>query len=558
MQQKKASTNYEICFINDLKSGQIVYEDVFVEQRCLLAKGHVLTDRIITILKNRNVQQVMIEKALTTNHSDNSAMNIIEQMKYELGHDFLKVLGTLSSETRYGKALNNSEDVHFLKNLLANYMENPMIYKLFTNLKNHDESTYLHSMDVFTLGTLFALSEGITNIEEIALGYLFHDIGKMNITSTLLNKKERLTKEEYAAIQSHPTKGYQLLCSNGFEHIAHFAKSHNERLDGSGYPEGLTNDQLSHEMQILQIVDVYSAITMKRSYKDGVAAVIAMEKLIKQHTKFDSNLVYRFIDLIGIYPENAVVLLSDGNQAIVEKVNSLYPLLPTVKVIQTSETFQMPMDFSLSINKMITCQVDTPQQLFSKFSDFLLNNDEEQMIRYYKKLKVHYHKSEWFTHIYLPVLHIFRVMENYNMVPEVRFEEVKNKLLTMIEKTLKSFRQNHHHHEKILLLTEDQNTSAIIQIFEGILHNHNIYPFISIVNQSKEAIENMIMLCKAEKLIVIGDSFKDMPTSTIQYYHLTEQQLEGLLSRYSSTDVPTHQLLNDLGQFLKTEHLLWV
>lgn len=558
MQQKNASTNYEICFINDLKSGQIVYEDVFVEQRRLLAKGHVLTDRIITILKNRNVQQVMIEKALTTNHSDNSAMNIIEQMKYELGHDFLKVLGTLSSETRYGKALNNSEDVHFLKNLLSNYMENPMIYKLFTNLKNHDESTYLHSMDVFTLGTLFALSEGITNIEEIALGYLFHDIGKMNITSTLLNKKERLTKEEYSAIQNHPTKGYQLLCSNGFEHIAHFAKSHNERLDGSGYPEGLTNDQLSHEMQILQIVDVYSAITMKRSYKDGVAAVIAMEKLIKQHTKFDSNLVYRFIDLIGIYPENAVVLLSDGNQAIVEKVNSLYPLLPTVKVIQTSETFQMPMDFSLSINKMITCQVDTPQQLFSKFSDFLLNNDEEQMIRYYKKLKVHYHKSEWFTHIYLPVLHIFRVMENYNMVPEIRFEEVKNKLLTMIEKTLKSFRQNHHHHEKILLLTEDQNTSATIRIFEGILHNHNIYPFISIVNQSKEAIENMIMLCKAEKLIVIGDSFKDMPTSTIQYYHLTEQQLEGLLSRYSSTDVPTHQLLNDLGQFLKTEHLLWV
>lgn len=558
MQQKNASTNYEICFINDLKSGQIVYEDVFVEQRRLLAKGHVLTDRIITILKNRNVQQVMIEKALTTNHSDNSAMNIIEQMKYELGHDFLKVLGTLSSETRYGKALNNSEDVHFLKNLLANYMENPMVYKLFTNLKNHDESTYLHSMDVFTLGTLFALSEGITNIEEIALGYLFHDIGKMNITSTLLNKKERLTKDEYAAIQNHPTKGYQLLCSNGFEHIAHFAKSHNERLDGSGYPEGLTNDQLSHEMQILQIVDVYSAITMKRSYKDGVAAVIAMEKLIKQHTKFDSNLVYRFIDLIGIYPENAVVLLSDGNQAIVEKVNSLYPLLPTVKVIQTSETFQMPMDFSLSINKMITCQVDTPQQLFSKFSDFLLNNDEEQMIRYYKKLKVHYHKSEWFTHIYLPVLHIFRVMENYNMVPEIRFEEVKSKLLTMIEKTLKSFRQNHHHHEKILLLTEDQNTSTIIRIFEGILHNHNIYPFISIVNQSKEAIENMIMLCKAEKLIVIGDSFKDMPTSTIQYYHLTEQQLEGLLSRYSSTDVPTHQLLNDLGQFLKTEHLLWV
>ncbi len=63
-------------------------------------------------------------------------------IEYEIGHDFLSELGRLSSEPRYGKTLNNSEDVHFLKNLFANYMKNPTICELCTNIKNYDENTY--------------------------------------------------------------------------------------------------------------------------------------------------------------------------------------------------------------------------------------------------------------------------------------------------------------------------------------------------------------------------------------------------------------------------------
>ena len=150
--------------------GDIVNEDLYVENRRLLSKGHVLTERIIALLKNRNVKKVSIQRNQTANAGIETETEIhfnepvFEQIQSQIGYDYLKVLGTLSSENRYGRILNNSEDIQFLKKLFTEYMQNPSLFKYFENLKSHDENTYLHSIDVFTIGTLFALSEGITNI----------------------------------------------------------------------------------------------------------------------------------------------------------------------------------------------------------------------------------------------------------------------------------------------------------------------------------------------------------------------------------------------------------
>ncbi|MER2128043.1 HD domain-containing phosphohydrolase [Solibacillus sp.] len=560
MQQNLATNTYKTCFTRDLKPGQIVYEDVYVENRRLLAKGHVLTERIISLLRNRNVQQVLIEKTATNmgNSLKSFTKEATNPISMDIRHDYLRALGQLSSETRYGKLLNNAEDIQLLAGLFTSYLENPTVYKLLSNLKNHDEATYLHSIDVFTLGTLFAISEGIITIEEVGLGFLFHDIGKLYTASELLKKVQKLTKNEYAVIQYHAMQGYEILHQHGLAHIAHFAKSHHERVDGSGYPEGLEASELSIELQILQLVDVYSALTMDRPYHPGDCAVIALEKLFKKVSQFNAGLLYRFIDFVGIYPENAIVLLSDGSQAIIQQVNTLYPLLPTVKIFNTGNVLHMPMDFSLSIHKLITFHVDSPQDLFSKFSDFLLNNDVLQMRRYYEKLKQHYPQNEWFSHIYLPVFHVFRVIENYEMVPEMRFKEVKSTLVSLLEDTLKLFRKSDHAKKKFILLLGDIKKPAVIKLFEGLLHSQNIYSFISPANQSKEAIEKLVKLCSVDSLILVSEQFINMPTLDIQYYHLTEFQLESFMSHYVSTSIEHQQLIDDLQRFNKTEHLLFI
>lgn len=556
MQQNAIINNMERRLINDLQPGQIVAEDLYVENRRLLSKGHILTERIIHILQNRNVQHVPIVKSETIS-VESSTTSIVntkqEHLPFNKSQDLLMALGRLSSETRYGKILNNSEDIQLLTSLFATLLEDATIDTLLTNLQIHDEQTYLHSVDVFTLGTLFAISEGLDNIEEIAFGFLFHDIGKLNTASTLLNKKQPLTESEYAMLQCHTIEGFEILCSNGFSHIAHYAKSHHERSDGSGYPDGLQTDELSIELQILQLIDVYSALTMDRPYRNGMTAVMAIEKLFKQATQFNVELLHHFIDYIGIYPENAVVLLSNGHQAIIQRVNTLYPLLPTVKVFATGHVLTMPMDFSLSIHKLLTFYVDSPQELFSKFSDFLINNDEPQMRRYYHKLKQHYPQNEWFNHIYLPAFHVLRVLNNYDMVPEMRFKEVKNTVLSMLEDTLKLFRKNDDHRKKrFMILLGNVEKTVLLKLFEGLLHCQNIYPFISPADQSKEAVEHIVKLCGAESIIMLGKSFNHLPTLTIPYYHLNELQLESFISQYSGRTLDSHQLIQDLQKFSKT------
>ncbi|MGN7477505.1 HD-GYP domain-containing protein [Solibacillus silvestris] len=584
--KQHTTKDYDICLPYQLKPGQILYEDLNIDNRRLLSKGHMLTDGIITILKNRNVRDIKIEKAIPAGHSVNTRLDIDQQIEMELqqlekmlaspftpiqaeqelgqdieldfsfwnmlDHDFLNVLGKLSSEKRYGKALNNSEDIQILKELFAVFLESTEIYNYLSELKSHDETSYLHAIDVFTLGTLFALSEGVSNIKEVALGYLLHDIGKTSIPSSLLNKVELLEHNEFATIQEHVLLGYERLCQDGFEYIAHYAKSHHERIDGSGYPEKLMGDEISLELQILQMIDVYSAMTMDRPYKEAISSVAAIEKLFKQTTQFDLHLIYRLIDFLGIYPENAIVLLSDGNQAIVEKVNPLHPLLPMIKILQTNEQLTMPTDLSLSIKRILTFYIATAEELFVKFSDFLINNDSHSMIGYYNKLKEHYSKKEWFTHIYLPVFHIYRVIEKNNIVSEKQLNDMKNQLHALLENTLKQFRQENHLNEKVVILFAGEKPKSVVRIFEGLLHSSRLYPFITQNQQPKATIEKVISICKAKQVIVVGGTFKYTLSPDIDYYHLSEQQLEILLSRYMYTDIEQFKLPHELNRYYKS------
>lgn len=575
---------YDIYFPYQLKPGQILYEDLIFENRRLLSKGHMLTNDMISILKNRNIREIKIEKVMPVNHTMNYVDDQIEMELQQLekviantytpifaeqdleldieldfsfwnlvDHDFLNILGQLSSEKRYGKALNNSDDIQILKEIFVGFLENTEIHNYLSELKSHDETSYQHAIDVFTLGTLFALSEGISNINDVALGYLLHDIGKTFIPSSLLNKVERLGHQEFSILQDHVLLGYERLCQDGFEYIAHYAKSHHERLDGSGYPEKLMGDEISVELQILQIVDVYSAMTMDRYYREAFSSVATIEKFFKQTTQFDLHLIYRFIDFLGIYPENAVVLLSDGSQAIVEKVNPLHPMLPTLRILQTNKQLTIPTDFSLSIKKLLTFYIATAEELFLKFSDFLLNNEQLSMIDYYNKLKEHYEKKEWFTHIYLPVFHIFKVIEANNIVPQNRLTDVRIQLQTLLENTLLKFREENQLTEKVVVLFAGDQPKPIVRIFEGILHSNHLYPFVTQNQQPKATIEKIISICKAKQVIVVGGTFKYTLSPHIDYYHLSEQQLEILLSRSMYTDIEQFKLSHELRSYYKSD-----
>lgn len=186
--------DYELCHVDDLKPGQILYEDILQNKQILMKRGGMLTDKIISILKRRNIQYVYIvkEQPRTKERYSNIKKGRFQSKDFE--EEFYETLRLVGSESRYGKILRNKEEVLYVKDLFVKFMKNPVLCHHWLMIKEYDDYTYRHSMDVFILGTLFCLKAEFENVEDIALGYLFHDIGKLTIPKQILTKNGRLTK----------------------------------------------------------------------------------------------------------------------------------------------------------------------------------------------------------------------------------------------------------------------------------------------------------------------------------------------------------------------------
>ncbi len=127
-----------------------------------------------------------------------------------------------------------------------------------------------------------------------------HDIGKIGISESILNKPGQLTAEEYAEMCNHPEIGYRILqSSENMKELAEYAYSHHEKWDGSGYPRQLKGTEIPIESRILAIVDTFDAMTSSRSYREGLPRNVAIAELIRcKNTQFDPELVDIFIEKV--------------------------------------------------------------------------------------------------------------------------------------------------------------------------------------------------------------------------------------------------------------------
>lgn len=150
-------------------------------------------------------------------------------------------------------------------------IEDPKCIKAISGLADHDYYTYYHSVRVSMYSVAIAMTMGLTDeakLREIALGALFHDVGKKEVGLDILNKTGALTEEEWDKMKSHPVVGHQIMEKTKvplvpLEIILH----HHEKLDGSGYPHGLDRNSLLPEVQIATLADVFDALTSTRAYQ---------------------------------------------------------------------------------------------------------------------------------------------------------------------------------------------------------------------------------------------------------------------------------------------------
>jgi len=249
-----------------------------------------------------------------------------------------QAVASMFHEARMGKALNASDALPIVEEITSSVIRNPGALISLARLKDKDNYTYMHSVAVCALMVSLARLLGLNNeqIHEAGLAGLMHDIGKTMSPPDILNKPGKLTDAEFQVMKNHPVDGHKiLLASNGIRSdVALFVcLHHHEKVDGSGYPDGLTNEQISLYAKMGAVCDVYDAITSNRPYKSGWEPAESIRKMAEwSHGHFDQRIFEAFVRSIGIYPIGSMVRLASDRMAVVVGQTEQSLLTPMVKV----------------------------------------------------------------------------------------------------------------------------------------------------------------------------------------------------------------------------------
>jgi HD-GYP domain-containing protein (c-di-GMP phosphodiesterase class II) len=178
---------------------------------------------------------------------------------------------------------------------------------------------------------------GTEDIRDLCLAGLLHDVGKARLPAEVLSKQHELTEEELAMVRSHPEYGYlELLKAREInERVRQGALQHHERGDGSGYPKGLRQKEISRFARIIAIADVYDALTSDRCYRNRVLPHEGAEVLMGDSAldRLDLEMVKVFLNNIVLYALGTEVVLSDGRYARVIRING-FPLRPVLELLE--------------------------------------------------------------------------------------------------------------------------------------------------------------------------------------------------------------------------------
>lgn len=252
-----------------------------------------------------------------------------------------RITKSLLDEARLGNSVNAEQAKETVSDCVHSILRNPDALMWMSKMRNEDEYTSEHCLNVCILAISFGRHLGMIeeDLHKLGLCGLLHDVGKMKIDPKVLNKPGRLTEKEFKLIKLHTIHGRNLLISapGSYHGVVDVAYSHHERIDGAGYPRGLKSAGISQFSRIICIVDAYDAMTAKRCYDDARPTTEALKIIYDNRgTQFDEYYAERFLEMVGLYPPGSIVELTNGCVAIVMNTNHRYRHLPKVLVVMNA------------------------------------------------------------------------------------------------------------------------------------------------------------------------------------------------------------------------------
>ncbi len=342
-----------------LQEGMVIDQSILDSTgRTLVARKTVLDDYLINSLRKLNITGVYIregeeEQEIETKNISPATLKTIER---EMKNDRVKVTLSESVKERVATGMqfmfNNPKDAEMMNaansisgELMKAISQNDAIAVDISALKVSDEYTFKHSVDVASIAMIMAKQCNMSDksVYQIGLAGLLHDLGKSEIPNEILNKPGRLTDEEFAVIKKHPIYGYNLIKDKTelSPEILLGVLQHHEKINGKGYPMGVTDNKLTPFARLLSIADIYDALVTERPYKKGFTPRDSVEMIMAMTGELDIKFIKVFMESVILYPVDSYVKLSNGELGkVVENVVG-YPTRPKVVGLTTGKVYNL-------------------------------------------------------------------------------------------------------------------------------------------------------------------------------------------------------------------------
>ncbi|MCL2789403.1 MAG: DUF3391 domain-containing protein [Desulfobulbus sp.] len=277
------------------------------------------------------------------------------QSSQKITEDGIKVVEQAFRQAMDGSIPEVGPFYDLAKQMQVSIHRNRDALSLLSRIRKKDEYTLHHSVSVSSHVLNMCHYYGIPEQQslDIAVGALFHDIGKALVSQAILNKPGKLTAKEFSEMKRHTELSADILSKaknippEGYDIAMH----HHERYDGKGYPHGLEKDRISFAAQVTSVCDVFDAVTSERCYKAGMESVLGLRIIYEGGgVQFNEELANDFIRCTGIYPVGTCVVLADGRSGVV--IGSTEDMTrPIVQVLYDEKKKQQIAPFAIDLSQ---------------------------------------------------------------------------------------------------------------------------------------------------------------------------------------------------------------
>ena len=301
-----------------------------LQHQCKFVYIDFISDEQYSFFKLETTKSTSYKQELTKKHSkDGQAFRKKIQPALVRGRKTNRLMKSLLDNIMLGQDFDLVAVRDTVKENVKQVLENTEAMLMLTMLKSQSEDIAQHSLNVSIMSIAFAHELGYseTELEDIGMAALLHDIGLAKVDSTIVNKHGKLNQVQKEKVQKHCQYGFDILSGKAglTPSCVDVAISHHEELSGGGYPRGIKEIGITKNVRIVSIIDVYDTLTNYQIYSKVSSVLEGYKELMKEKKiRFDESLLLKFIKWRSIYPPGTIVELQSGEVGIVlsSKINN--------------------------------------------------------------------------------------------------------------------------------------------------------------------------------------------------------------------------------------------